>query len=126
MLEIIFLRFCYKKTKNKTFKYFRRKLMNKRKSKLEKFRNCDALSNNDNAEVKRLKILKEVMLRYLEIYDLDNGTIHKRVFDMLYLSSKTYTYSVICETLGISKNTLIRYVDKYEKLAEKIVKKFNF
>lgn len=74
---------------------------------------------------KKLQIISECILRYYEIYDMDNGTIHSQVFTMLYLSDKHYTYSQICDRLYISKNTLIRYIEKYNKLAIKIQERLN-
>lgn len=97
--------------------------MNKRTSVLNVAKDSNCKVDKKSAEYKRVQIVKEVILRYYEIYDMDNGTIHSKVFSMLYLSEKYYTYRAICETLGISKNTLIRYIDKYEKLALKVIDK---
>ena len=74
---------------------------------------------------KKLQIISECILRYYEIYDMDNGTIHSQVFTMLYLSDRHYTYSQICERLYISKNTLIRYIERYNELAKKIQERLN-
>ncbi len=81
--------------------------------------------DKNTVEYERWQVIKEVLFRYLEIYDIDNGTIHTKVFTMLYLSPTHNTYKQICEQLFISKNTLIRYKDKYEKLAAKICEKLD-
>ena len=99
--------------------------MNKRKSILESARTSMNLPDNDSKDCERMKIVVEALSRYFEIYDMDNGTIHSQVFSMLYLSQKRYTYKVICEKLHISKNTLVRYVTKYEELALKILNRLN-
>lgn len=99
--------------------------MNKRKGYLEKLRLIENTVNTESEKYKQLCIVKEVILRYYEIYDIDKGTIHTKVFTMLYLSHKYYTYKEICESLNISKNTLIRYVEKYDEIALKILKKLN-
>lgn len=79
----------------------------------------------ESQDNKKLQIISECILRYYEIYDMDNGTIHSQVFTMLYLSEKHYTYSQICERLYISKNTLIRYIERYNQLAKKIEERLN-
>lgn len=99
--------------------------MNKRKSIFEVVRESNNQADKKSAEHKRLLIAREAILRYLEIYDMDNGTIHFKVFSMLYLSPTYYTYTAICETLHISKNTLVRYIAKYDNLALKVIKKLN-
>lgn len=99
--------------------------MNKRKSFLEKLRLSSNAVDTDSDEYKRLSIVKDVMLRYYEIYDIDQGTIHTKVFTMLYLSPKHYTYKEVCEAMNISKNTLVRYVEKYDETALKIIKRLN-
>ena len=99
--------------------------MNKRKNILDAARNSNNKIDKKSVEYKRLLIVKEVMLRYFDVYDMDNGTIHSKVFSMLYFSQKYYTYKTICETLHISKNTLIRYIAKYDELALKILKRLN-
>lgn len=97
--------------------------MNKRKSVLELARKSNDAPENESAEYKRLRMPIESLTNYFEIYDMDNGTIHLRVFSMLYLSQKHYTYREICETLHIGKNTLVRYSAKYEELALKVIKR---
>lgn len=99
--------------------------MNRRKSILETIRKSNRKTDTDSAEYRRLKIIVEVLLHYFEIYDIDNGTVHSRVFEMLYLSAKYYTYNQICEATFISKNTLVRYVAKYEKLALRVSEQLN-
>ena len=97
--------------------------MNKRKGVLDAARKSNSVINDISVEKARLQIVIEVMARYYEIYDMDNGTIHSKVFSMLYRSSIFYTYKDICKTLSISKNTLIRYVSKYDELAKKVLKR---
>ena len=99
--------------------------MNKRKSILEVVRESNNQVDKKSVEYKQLLIVKEAILRYFEIYDMDNGTIHSKVFSMLYLSPTYYTYTTICETLHISKNTLVRYITKYDNLALKVLEKVN-
>lgn len=103
----------------------KKNIMNKRTSILDAARASNNSVDKDSTNYKRLLIVNEVIARYLEIYDMDNGTIHSKVFSMLYLSAKYYTYNAICQTLHISKNTLIRYVFKYDNLALKMLDKLN-
>lgn len=100
--------------------------MNKRKSMLEAARKSNRNTDVKSEDYKRLQIVVNTISRYLQIYDLDNGTVHSQVFTMLYTSDKYYTYNQICNTAHISKNTLIRYVAKYEQLALRISDKLNF
>lgn len=95
--------------------------MNKRKGILETIRKSNSQADKNSNEYERMKIVVSVMERYFEIYDIDNDTVHSRVFNMLYLSEKYYTYNQICKAVSISKNTLIRYIAKYEELAERIL-----
>ena len=97
--------------------------MNKRKSVLEAARNSNNKVDKNTLEYLQLQIVLEALSRYYEIYDMDNGTIHSQVFSMLYLSPSYYTYRQICESLYISKNTLVRYISKYNELALKISKR---
>ncbi len=90
--------------------------MNKRKGFVE------GLRHNNKIAFEKITI---ILQRYYKIYDMDNGTIHSQVFAMLYLSQKYYSYRTICEKLNISKNTLIRYIVKYDELALKIVERLN-
>lgn len=95
--------------------------MNKRRSILDTVRNSNNQTDKNSEQYKQLLIVKEVLLRYFEIYDMDNGTIHFKVFSMLYQAQKYHTYSTICKTLHIGKNTLIRYIAKYDELALKVM-----
>ena len=97
--------------------------MNKRKSILELARKSNSKANKDDKLYRQLVTVVEILSHYFKIYDMDNGTIHSKVFSMLYLSEKYYTYRIICDKLSVSKNTLIRYIDKYEKLALKVIEK---
>lgn len=90
--------------------------MNKRKGYLEELRN-----NNSAVFEKAVNIMQ----RYYKIYDLDNGTIHFKVFTMLYASNQHYTYNTVCEKLGLSQNTLKRYKAKYDQVAIKIIQRLN-
>lgn len=99
--------------------------MYKRKGILESVRQSNKKTDYKSAEHKRLRIVAETMSRYFQIYDIDNGTVHLQVFSMLYLSDKYYTYNQICKTVHIGKNTLIRYIAKYEELAVKIFNRLN-
>lgn len=99
--------------------------MKRRKSFLNSIKDVNEQTDKSGEDYKRFLIVKEIMLRYFEISDMDRGTIHTQVFTMLYLSKKHYTYKVICETLHISKNTLVRYVDKYDELAAKILRQLD-
>lgn len=92
--------------------------MNKRKSILEAGRNSNQIKNTDDIN---MRIVIEIIKRYLAIYDIDKNTMHSQVFEMLYLSDKFYTYKDICSTLFISKNTLVRYIGRYNNLAINIL-----
>ena len=76
-------------------------------------------------EDKKWKIITEVIVRYLEIYDIDNGTNHLEIFKEVYLTPKQYTYKEISERNYISKNTLKRYITRYDSLAVKVLGKLN-
>lgn len=96
--------------------------MNKRKSILETGRNSNQNKNSDDTNI---RIVIEIIKRYLAIYDIDKNTMHSQVFKMLYLSEKFYTYKDICNTLYISKNTLVRYIGRYNNLAINILNKLD-
>ena len=99
--------------------------MNKRKSVLNLVRQSNKTADKNTEEYKRLKIVVSVLERYFQIYDLDNGTVHSQVVRLLYLTDKYYTYNQICETVHIGKNTLVRYIAKYEELAVRIFNQLN-
>ncbi len=100
--------------------------MNKRKCILNLVRQSNKTADKNTEEYKRLKIVVSVLERYFQVYDMDNGTVHSQVFAMLYLSDKYYTYNQICKAVHIGKNTLVRYIEKYEKLAVKIFNQLKF
>ena len=92
--------------------------MNKRRGVLEEIK-------EKGTEDKKWKIITEVIVRYLEIYDIDNGTNHLEIFKEVYLTPKQYTYKEISERNYISKNTLKRYITRYDNLAVKVLGKLN-
>lgn len=70
---------------------------------LEAARKSNRNTDVKSEDYKRLQIVVNTISRYLQIYDLDNGTVHSQVFTMLYTSDKYYTYNQICNTAHISK-----------------------
>lgn len=93
-------------------------LMRKRKSFLEMVRGRDPNINTDSIEYIRICKVINILYNYYRLYDLDNGTIHSKIIEKLYLSPKTYTYQKIADKLYISISTLKRYIKQYERLAE--------
>ena len=78
--------FCHALKPSSIGRFFNTKedIMNKRTSVLNVAKDSNGKVDKKSAEYKRVQIVKEVILRYYEIYDMDNGTIHSKVFSMLY------------------------------------------
>ena len=68
-----------------------------------------------------IKSLFIIMQRYLSIADLDNGTVHSKVFYDLYLAPKSKSYIDIAFDNNVSERNLNRFVVKYNELAKKII-----
>lgn len=83
--------------------------MNKRKGFLE-----DLYSKGEKEIIYKL-------YHYLTIYDLDSGTVHGKVFYLLYLCNPRPVYEAICNDVGIGMSTLKAYKERYENLAQKLV-----
>ncbi len=71
--------------------------------------------------IRQINALFEIIERYLIIADLDNGTIHSKIFRELYLAPKSKSYLDIASDNNIHERTLNRYVTKYNDLAKKII-----
>lgn len=70
--------------------------------------------------MKNLQI-HEIVSFYYELYDIDNGTIHHKIFGILYID-KTYDYfDEISQNFGLDIKTLYNYRKKYEELMKKII-----
>lgn len=91
--------------------------MYNRKSVLEIVRNIDKTTETQSEESIRIKRVINKLYIYYKIYDLEHGTLHSKIFNMLYLSDVKYTYKQIEEKLYIGHTTLKRYVKQYERLA---------
>lgn len=89
--------------------------MNKRKGFL------DEAKINKNIDCKACNLLN-ILMDYFEIVDLDCGTVHGKIFYMLYLSEEQFSYEIISEKIFVSISTIKRYRIRYEELAQKIVK----
>lgn len=70
---------------------------------------------------RQIKQLFYIMYRYFIVYDWDNGTIHSKVFNDLYLLSTVKAYNEIAEENNIHERTLNRYITKYNELAKRII-----
>ena len=99
--------------------------MNCRKSLLDRVRRSNPNADKGTDEYKRLRTVLVRIVNYYWIHDIDKGTIHSKVLNMLYLSDKEYTYNEICNELYISKNTLIRYIESYDTLAIRLLSREN-
>lgn len=95
---------------------FRRIIMNKRRSVLETVR----LSTDKG---KQMRQIANKIFEYYVIYDLDNKTNHSKVFEMLYLCEKIYTYDQVAEATNLSLPTLNRYIKRYSSLAQLLLEK---
>lgn len=89
--------------------------MNKRQTKVEQL-----IATKDECYV---KAVFKIVLRYLDILDLDTGTNHLSVFTDFYLSKKEKTYEQIALDNYISVDTLSRYLARYDRLVERIQKR---
>ena len=99
--------------------------MNCRKSLLDRVRRSNPNADKGTDEYKRLRTVLVRIVNYYWIHDIDKGTIHSKVLNMLYLSDKEYIYNEICNELYISKNTLIRYIESYDTLAIRLLDREN-
>jgi hypothetical protein len=88
--------------------------MNKRKGFLNELIEKDGGNNS-------VKRLLSKMLDYYEIYDLDHGTNHRKIFSELYIK-RNKRYEEIANDNFIDLNTLIRYIKSYNDLALKIIR----
>lgn len=87
--------------------------MNQRKSKMEKL-----MLQRDDA---RVDALFDLMLGYFKILDVDIGTVHSKVFKALYFD-KRRSYEKIANDNFLSVDTLVRYIRRYDNLAENLLK----
>lgn len=83
--------------------------MNKRKGFLE-----DLYNDNSSLVLNKL-------YRYFIIFDIDMGTIHSKIFFLLYLAVPRPTYEDICDEMSIGMTTLKAYKKRYEELAIKLL-----
>ena len=89
--------------------------MNKRKTKVEQM-----IARKEDRYV---KAVFEVVLRYLDVLDMDIGTNHYSIFKDVYLSKTERTYEQIALDNYISVDTLSRYLARYDRLVERIQKR---
>ena len=99
--------------------------MRTRKCFLEMVRCRDPNIVTNSVEYIKVKKVINILYKYYTLYDLDNGTIHSKIIEILYLTDKTYTYQKVADKLFISISTLKRYIKQYERLAEIIYNQEN-
>ncbi|MDR1905392.1 MAG: hypothetical protein LBQ27_00545 [Clostridiales bacterium] len=91
--------------------------MNKRKGILE-----ELIAKNAHAD--DLKEVLKRMLNYYEIYDLEHCSNHYNIFFDLYFERKTYEATANDNFIHI--DTLCRYIKRYNRLVEKLIKMIRF
>ncbi len=69
-----------------------------------------------------IKHTYKILAFYYEIYDLDNGTNHSRVFYDIFLSTEKYVIEEIALLNHLDVRTVYRYKQKYTTLAQKLKK----
>ena len=89
--------------------------MNKRKTKVEQM--------IATKEERYVKAVFEVVLKYLDVLDMDIGTNHYSIFKDVYLSKTERTYEQIALDNYISVDTLSRYLARYDRLVVRIQKR---
>lgn len=60
--------------------------------------------------------------RYWYLYDIDNGTIHEKIFDVLYIEEMSIDYEEVAARFFIGDRTLDRYISRYNIFAWKLIK----
>lgn len=60
---------------------------------------------------------------YWNLYDIDNGTIHEKIFESLYIKERKNSYDQISERFFISERTLDRYVIRYNRFAWAVIER---
>ena len=83
---------------------------------------CRELYEKDDNVLKITSFFSRLK-EYWYLYDIDNCTIHEKVFDALYTSKKKSTYEEIANKFYIGERTLDRYILKYNRLALKLIEK---
>ena len=73
--------------------------------------------------VLQIKELFYLMEKYFIIFDLDNGTIHSKIFNDLYLTPHVGSYAEISFKNNVHERTLNRYVIRYNVLAKRLISK---
>ncbi len=76
--------------------------------------------------VETKKEIEEMMGRIKEywlIYDLEFGTIHCKVFAVLYIDCIGINYDDAADLLNVDRRTIDRYVAKYNKLTKRIIER---
>lgn len=64
----------------------------------------------------------DYLKNYWRLYDIDNGTIHEKIFETLYIKNRKNCYDKISAFFFIGERTLNRYVLRYNLFAWKVIK----
>lgn len=75
-----------------------------------------------NVGEEKLKQLLQKMLKYYEVNDLETKYIHSKIFKDLYINASNKSYDEIALKYNIHVYTLDRYRQRYNKLAERLLK----
>lgn len=79
-----------------------------------KFNGLQILNN------KSIEIL-EIASFYYELCDIDNGTIHHKLFCILYIEKTYDNFDELSQRFGMDIRTLYNYRRKYEEFVNKLI-----
>lgn len=74
-----------------------------------KIKGLSPILKNENVQI------HEIVSLYYELYDVDNGTIHHKIFCILYIDKTYDCFDEISQRYGLDIKTLYNYRKKYEK-----------
>lgn len=80
---------------------------------------CQNEKENQDDIIEIQKFLYRVK-EYWRLYDIDNGTLHAKIYEFLYMKREKISHAEIAEKFYISERTLDRYVVKYNEFAIKL------
>lgn len=69
-----------------------------------------------------IKIVLSKMIAYYEMNDMETSEMHSRIFKSLYVDGGFKNYDKVASAYFISPYTLDRYRQRYNRLAERLVK----